>query len=336
MKPATHMNRRVAAIVSTIVSTTIAIAVGAFAPTSWAANPYPIRPIKVLVGFPAGGTTDAAIRVIAKNAEPFLGQPVVIDNRAGAGGTISIMQTRNAPPDGYTLSIFTLAVFRAPITQEATYDPLTDLTYIVGLANIPFGIVVRADSRYKTWADLLVYGKEHPNEMNYGVAAGLGNSAHLIMEEMTGQDKVKWNPIPYRGSSDTSTALLSGDVQFTVDGAGGFKSMVEAGKLRLLAVAANERMSQWPKIPTTRELGYRVNVGSPWGLGGPKGMDPAVVHKIEEAFRKSLETAEVKDALVRYGQTPFFMTSEAFTNYAKHAVVEQRDLLVKYGFAHKP
>lgn len=303
---------------------------GAFAQGDW-----PARPVRVLLGFPPGGSIDTVFRVMAKNAEAFLGQPVVVENKPGAGGTVSIMQMKSAAPDGYTLGLVTMGVFRAPVTEDVAYDPIADISYIVCLSHVPFGVVVRADSPHKTWAELLAHGRANQSRINYGVPAGLGNSAHLLMEEMTGQEGIKWNPIPYKGSADTSLALLAGDVDFTVDGSGGFGPLVDAGKARLLAVASEERSPKWSDVPTTKELGYRMSIDSPWGLGGPKQLPPAVVEKIQNAFHRSLNTAEVKAALARAGQGTRYKTAKEYSEFAVRAAVEERALLTKYGFNRK-
>lgn len=328
--PPAQLSRR------TLLSTALAGCAAVAGSPSLLANPaYPSRPIRVLLGFPPGGSIDSVFRVMAKSAEPHLGQPVIVENKAGAGGTISIVQMRNAAPDGYTLGLVTMGVFRAPVMEDVAYDPINDITYVVCLSHVPFGIVVRADSPFKTWAELRAYGKANPEQMNYGVPAGLGNSAHLLMEEMTAQDGLKWNAIPYKGSADTSHALLAGDIRFAVDGSGGFGPLVDGGKARLLAVASEERSPRWGSVPTTRELGYRMSIDSPWGLGGPKGMDPAVIKKIQDAFAKALESQEVKDALQRAGQGTRYKDHVAFTRFAAQAAVEERALITKYGFAKK-
>lgn len=319
-----------------IIASAAAIATAGIAPASRSlASDWPARPVRVLLGFPAGGSIDVPFRVMARNAEAFLGQPVIVENKPGAGGTVSILQMKNAAPDGYVLGLVTMGVFRAPVIEDVAYDPLADITYIVSLSHVPFGVVVRADSPHKTWAELLAHGKARPDKINYGVPAGLGNSAHLLVEEITQQEKLKWNVVPYKGSADCAQALMAGDVDFTVDGSGGFGPLVEAGRARLLAVASEERSPRWTDIPTTKELGYRMTIDSPWGLGGPKGMDPAVVEKIQTAFRKSLDTPEVKAALLRGGQGTRYKDARQFTDFAAKAAVEERALLTKYGFARK-
>ncbi|WP_295528169.1 tripartite tricarboxylate transporter substrate binding protein [uncultured Pseudacidovorax sp.] len=306
------------------------------APWAAAQSGWPAKPIRVLLGFPAGGSIDVIFRVMARAAEQSLGQPVIVDNKPGAGGTVSIVQMKNAPADGYTLGLITMGVFRAPVTEDVAYDPIADISYIVCLSHVPFGIVVRADAPFRSWAELLAYGRANQDKINYGVPAGLGNSAHLLVEEITAQEKVRWNPIPYKGSADTAQALLAGNVDFVVDGSGGFGPLVDSGRARLLAVASEERSPKWRDAPTTRELGYRMSVDSPWGLGGPKGIPPAVIEKIQDAFKRSLDAPEVKVALERAGQGTRYKDAQAFTAFAKQAAVEERALLTKYGFARKP
>ena len=297
------------------------------------AQDFPSKPIRILVGFPAGGTTDAVMRVMAQSASKTLGQSVIIENRSGAGGAISIVQMKNAPPDGYTLGLLTLAVFRSPVMQDAGYDPIKDITYIVRLTNVLFGVAVRSDSPWKTWQDFIAFAKDNPKDIAYGVPAGLGNSAHLLMEEVSGHERLKWTTVPFRGSADLVQALVGGHIQLSVDGSGGFGPLVDAGKARLLAVASEERSTRWKDIPTLRELGYNVAVDSPWGIGGPKGLPSEVVKKVHDAFKQSLEDPAVLKLIEQFGQGKRYMGPEDYTRYAVKAYAEERALLTKYGFA---
>ena len=297
------------------------------------AEGFPNRPIKILVGFPAGGTTDAVVRLMAQSASKTLGQPVIIENRPGAGGAISIVQMAHAAPDGYTLGLITLAVFRSPVTQDAGYDPIKDITYVVRLTNVLFGVVVMSDSPWKTWQDFVAFARSKPNDIAYGVPAGLGNSAHLLMEEVSAHERVSWTVVPFKGSADLVQALVGGHIKLSVDGSGGFGPLVDAGKARLLAVASEERSTRWKETPTLRELGYNVAVDSPWGIGGPKGLPPEVVKKIHDAFKKSLEDSAVLKLIEQFGQGIRYMGPEDYTRNAAESYVEQRALLTKYGFA---
>jgi tripartite-type tricarboxylate transporter receptor subunit TctC len=314
---------------------------GAAAPlgAAWAqADPaYPSKPIRVLVGFPPGGAIDVLVRVISQRASAILGQPIVIENRPGASGTVSVVQMKNAAPDGYTLGILTITVFRAPVLEDVAYDPGRDITYIAGLSSLPFGIVVRADSPYRSWQELLAAGRARPEGMNYGVVGGLGQSGHLIMEEMTRQEGVKWNPVPYRGGPETEQAVLAGDVPFALDGTGSFAPFLDAKRVRVLALVGSERFDRWPDVPTTVELGYPQTAGldGPWGIGGPRGIDPKAVQVLQSAFLQALESPDVRAAMQRSAVQPRPMTHREYTSYAERTVVDQRALLTKFGMARK-
>lgn len=295
---------------------------------------FPSKQIKILVGYPAGGAIDGVLRVMAHYAERDLGQPIVLEYKPGAGSVVSLVQAKNSAPDGYTLVLITKGAFRAPAVENVAYDPIKDLSYIVGLADLPFGIVVRGDAPWKTWGELVDYGKAHPEEMHYGAAGGWGNSAHLYMEEITAEAKVKWNVVPYKGTADAEQALLGGQIRFSVNGSVG-GGLLEAGRLRLLAVAGEQRSSRWPDVPTTRELGYRAFIDSRWGLAAPKGVTPEVAKRIQDAFKKALDEAEVKAILQRYGQSVSYMSYDEYNRYAIRAVEDEGVLVRKHGFGKK-
>ncbi|MCC6473928.1 MAG: tripartite tricarboxylate transporter substrate binding protein [Burkholderiales bacterium] len=299
------------------------------------AGNFPSRPIKILVGFPAAGSTDSVVRLMAQAASKSLGQPVVIENRPGAGGAISIVQMKNSPPDGYTLALLTLAVFRSPVVEDAGYDPIDDITYVIRLTNVQFGVAVLADAPWRNWQDFVAYAKTHPEKISYGVPAGLGNSAHLLMEEIAGHERSKWTAIPYKGSADLAQAFIGRHIAVSVDGSGGFGRLVDSGRARLLAMASEERSPRWKDVPTLKELGYNVAVDSPWGLGGPKGMDPRAVQVVHDAFKRSLEDAAVQNIITQFGQGIRYMGPAEYARYAVEAYKAERALLTKYGFAKK-
>jgi tripartite-type tricarboxylate transporter receptor subunit TctC len=182
-----------------------------------AEDKFPTKPIKVLVGFPAGGAIDLVMRAVALEASKKLGQSLMIENRSGASGALAYNALKIAPPDGYTIAPVTITAFRAPVLEEVSFDPLQDFHYLAGITDIPFGVVVKEDSPFKTWKDLLAWGRANPNQMMYGAAAGLGNTSHLFVEEVASKENLKWTPIPFRGTTDCIQALLGGQIVFTVD-----------------------------------------------------------------------------------------------------------------------
>jgi tripartite-type tricarboxylate transporter receptor subunit TctC len=300
-----------------------------------AEDKFPTKPIKVLVGFPAGGAIDLIMRAVALEASKKLGQSLMIENRSGASGALAYNALKIAPPDGYTIAPVTITAFRAPVLEEVSFDPLQDFHYLAGITDIPFGVVVKEDSPFKTWKDLLAWGRANPNQMMYGAAAGLGNTSHLFVEEVASKENLKWTPIPFRGTTDCIQALLGGQIVFTVDTIAGTAALVKGGKLRILAVATDTRLPSWPQIPTMRELGSTTSVNNLWGIAGPKGLDPHVALTLEAAFKFAMEQPSVMAMLQGVEQKPLFADAKTFKAFAERSVKEQKEVLTKYGFAKK-
>jgi tripartite-type tricarboxylate transporter receptor subunit TctC len=300
-----------------------------------AEDKFPTKPIKVLVGFPAGGAIDLIMRNVALEASKKLGQSLMIENRSGASGTLAYNALKIASPDGYTIAPVTITAFRAPAIEDVSFDPLQDFQYLAGITDIPFGVVVKEDSPFKTWKDLLAWGRANPNQMMYGAAAGLGNTSHLFVEEIAAKENLKWTPVPFRGTTDCIQALLGGQIVFTVDTIAGTAALVKGGKLRILAVATDARLPSWPQIPTMRELGSSISVNNLWGIAGPKGLEPQVASTLEAAFKFAMEQPSVIAMLQGVEQKPLFADAKAFKAFAERSVKEQKEVLTKYGFAKK-
>src|SRR5215207_647421 len=184
------------------------------------AQPFPSRPVTLIVPWPAGGTTDIGMRALATATEKHLGQPIVIENRPGAGGTLGPGQMANsARPDGYTLAQIPITVFRLPYMQKTAFDPTKDFTYIIGLTGYTFGVVVKSDARWKTFQDFLADAKANPGKINYGTP-GAGTSLHITMEQIAKQRGIKWVHIPFKGSAETTNALLGGHIDAVADSTG--------------------------------------------------------------------------------------------------------------------
>ena len=300
-----------------------------------AEDKFPTKPIKVLVGFPAGGAIDLVMRAVAIEASKKLGQALMIENRSGASGALAYNALKIASPDGYTIAPVTITAFRAPVLEDVSFDPLQDFHYLAGITDIPFGVVVKEDSPFKTWKDLLAWGRSNPNQMMYGAAAGLGNTSHLFVEEVASKENLKWTPVPFRGTTDCIQALLGGQIIFTVDTIAGTAALVKGGKLRILAVATDARLPRWPQIPTMRELGSAISVNNLWGIAGPKGLDPQVALTLEAAFKFAMEQPSVIAMLQGVEQKPLVTDAKTFKAFAERSVKEQKEVLTKYGFAKK-
>jgi len=296
---------------------------------------YPNKAIKMLMPSPPGSTFDTIGRAAAIEAEKRLGQPIIMDYKTGAGGTPSFVQAKNAAPDGYTLVILSLSAVRQPLLENVGYEGVKDFTWIASLAEINFGILVPADSPFKTWADLLAFGKANAQKVSYGAPSGLGNSAHIFTSEVAAKEKVQWTPVPFRASSDTMNALMAGQLTFSTDTLIAATPLVQGGKLRFLAMATNQRVKAFPDVPTMRELGYNVSIESPIGVGGPPGMSPAIVQKVQDAFKFATEQPSFIALLEKSTQRPWYMDAAEFRKFAEHAENEQRELLAKYGLGRK-
>ena len=297
------------------------------------AQSYPAKPIKLICPWPAGGSSDMVMRALAESASKAIGGQVVIENKAGASGMLGPNELVKAAPDGYTLSQVTIGVARLPHMQKMQFDPLKDFTYIVCLTGYTFGIVVKADSPFKTIKDLVAYAKANPGKFSYG-STGNGTTPHLAVEEFASKAGIDLQHVPFKGSSDGLQALMGGHIMAHSD-ATGWAPHVEAGTLRLLATYGSKRTKRWPQVPTLNELGYDTVSDSPFGIAGPKGMDPALVRKIHDAFKKTLEDPAVLASFDKYDQTVIYMGTEEYTKFIRETYAKEKATIERLGLAMK-
>jgi tripartite-type tricarboxylate transporter receptor subunit TctC len=298
------------------------------------ADAYPSRPIRLMVGFAPGGSTDGPVRVLAEMVAKALRQPIVVENKPGVGGSVPVQTLIGAAPDGYTLAITTSAIYRMPYTHGIKWDPATDVTHIIGLTGYAFGIVVPAASPIKTFADYVAHARANPGKLSYGTP-GVATTNHLTMERIARQFNLQLNHIPFKGSADTLNALTSGHVESAAE-TSAFVPLVQSGKLRLLVVWGSKRMARFPEVPTLREVGVNLVQNSPWGLAGPKGMDPKVVAKLHDTFKPAMESAAFRDALARFDMEPDYRSTRDFQQFAAEAVVREKESLEAAGLLAKP
>jgi tripartite-type tricarboxylate transporter receptor subunit TctC len=296
------------------------------------AQQFPSRPVTLIVPWPAGGSTDIYFRKLGEITARHLGQPLVIENRPGGSGMNGpATMAKTAKPDGYTISQLAITAFRVPHMQKVDWDPITDFSYIIGLAGYTFGIVVKADSPFKTFQDLLAYARANPGKLSYATP-GTGTSLHLAMEEIAAKAGVQFLHIPFKGYGDGAIALMGGHVMVQVDSTGWAKQ-VDAGAQRLLATLGDKR-TRW-NAPTVKELGVDTVSNSPFGLVGPKGMSRDVVKVVHDAFKKSLDDPEYLKMLAQLDQPAWYMSSEDYARWAvdmlkaERATIERVGLLLK-------
>ena len=304
-------------------------ALGSLGATFAQAQAFPVRPIKLIVAFPAGGPTDITMRALAENASKILGQPVIIDNKPGAGGTLPAQQLQTAQADGYTLGQIPLGVFRLPYTTKINWDPVKDISYVLNVTGYAFGIVVPADSPFKTWADFVAYAKANPGKLTYG-STGTLTSPHLTTELIAQKAGIELQHIPYKGSADLMLAVLSGQLMAAADSTG-FAPQVEAGKLRVLNTWGEKRLDKFPNAPTLKELGYDTVQNSPFGIGAPKGTPPDVVKRLHDAFKKAMEEPSYVAALGRYDMLPNYMSTADYGKFAQETFLKEKALVEKLG-----
>jgi tripartite-type tricarboxylate transporter receptor subunit TctC len=271
------------------------------------------------------------IRAIALSAAKTLGQNIIVENKPGAGGMLGANELVSAAPDGYTLSQLPHGVFRIPHMQKTTFDTLKDFTWIACLTGYTFGLVVPADSPIKSIADLVAYARANPEKFTYG-STGIGTSPHLAVEEFAQRAGIKLTHVPFKGNADNMQAILGGHTMAASD-ATGWAPHVESGKLRLLATYGSKRTKRWPNVPTLDELGYKTVSDSPFGVCGPKGMDPTVVRTLHDAFKKTLEDPAVLASFDKFDQTVIYMDTEQYTRFARESFAAEKATIERLGMA---
>lgn len=310
----------------------LALCACALAPAWAQTQPYPNRPITLIVPWPAGGPTDTHLRKLGELASKHLGQPVVIENKPGAGGMLGpSAMAANAKPDGYTLSQLTVAAFRQPHMQKVDYDPLRDFTYVIGVSGYTFGIAVKSDSPLKSFNDFVAYARANPAKLSYA-STGTGTSPHLLVEELAEKAGIKLLHVPYKGSADATQALLGGHVMAVSD-ATGWGRYVDQGAFRLL-VTFGEQRTRWG-APTAKELGHDIVSHSPYGIVGPKGMDPAIVRVIHDAFKKAIDEPEHQKVLQQLDQVYWYRSSADYAAWAAQQFKVDRALIERLGLMAK-
>ncbi|NSX05507.1 tripartite tricarboxylate transporter substrate binding protein [Cupriavidus gilardii] len=310
------------------------LAIGAaFAQPTFAKEPYPVRPIKIVIGFAPGGSTDTPMRVLAESVSKILKQPVVIENRPGAGGTMPGIVMQSASSDGYTLGIASLGIYRLPYTTDAKWNPATDLTYIIGLTGYAFGIVVPSSSPIKSWQDYVAAAKSKPGELTYGTP-GVATTNHLTMEQISRKAGIKLHHIPYKGTAESMQAIMGGQIESAAE-TSAWAPFVKEGKMRLLVTWGGKRMESFPDVPTLHEVGIPLTQTSHWGLVGPKGMDPAIVAKLHDAFKQAMHQPEFKRALARYDMEPEYRSSAEFHKFAIETMKQEKEILDLLGLSRK-
>jgi tripartite-type tricarboxylate transporter receptor subunit TctC len=297
-----------------------------------ASIPFPSRPIVMWVPWAAGGATDIALRLLAQLASAHLGQRVLVENRGGAGGTLAMPILQQAEPDGYTIAQLPQPVFRAPFTQKVLWDPVRDVTPIIQVSGVTFGVLVPAASGLRTLEDLFAFARARPGELSIGTN-GIGTTPHVVLEELFTDRGLRYIHVPYKGTAELTIAVESGQVMVGVNSTG-FGPLVDAGRLRLLATFAAQRSKRWPQVPTLRESGFDIVAMSPYGLVGPRGLPAAVLSVLHDAFKKALFAPQFGVELAKYDQLVDYLGPADYARACREQFAKERAAAQRTGGAH--
>ncbi len=276
------------------------------------AQTYPVKPIKLVVPFPAGGATDTTARLVAQRLQLGLGQSVIVENVGGAGGSIAAKQVAAAAPDGYTLMIGSLSTFGThPVLYKLDYDPMKAFAPVASAVIDKLVMVAGPALPVKTIQELVAYAKANPGKLNYGNAIGIG--PHFTTEMFKIKSGTDIVHIPYRGGAPMIADLIAGQIHMTINGKSVLLPHIKAGKLRALAVTSAARWDDLPDVPTMLELGYMDKpYDTLFGVVAPAGTPAAVIAKLNATVNDGLRSAEMRASLDKLGIEPLISTPEEF------------------------
>ncbi|WP_312303839.1 tripartite tricarboxylate transporter substrate binding protein [Pulveribacter sp.] len=303
----------------TLLATSLAALAAGALPLGAAAQDFPAKPITIVVPFSAGGTTDILARVIGQGLQKELGQSVVVDNRAGAGGNIGGALAAKAPADGYTLFMGTVGThaINEALYKKMPFDPVKDFAPLTRVANVPNLLVANPKQPFKTVQELIAYAKAHPGEVNFG-SSGSGSSIHLSGELFKTMAKVDMVHVPYKGSAPAVTDLLGNQIGIMFDNMPSAIQHVRAGKLHPIAVTTAQRSPELPDVPTIAEAGVPGYEATSWfGMFAVAGTPKPVLDKLHAALAKVLAQPDVKKKIAEQGGEVVIETPEQFAAFIK-------------------
>ena len=325
MNPSLRSLRRRAAI-----GVLLAFGAAAASGPALAADPFPSKPITLVMPFPPGGSFDPIFRTLAEAASRELGQPIVLMHKPGAGGINgpgTVAQMGEA--DGYTLAVMHNSVIRAPLIQKVPWDPLRDFTYLAGLFGMATGVAVATDAPWKSLDELLAEAKKRPGALSWGTV-GATSINRIYGERLARLNGTSFNMVPFKGGSEAFTALIGHHLD--VYGDPGFGAQVQGGKVRLLATFTAERLRRYPEVPTVKELGHDLVIESPVGLVAPKNLDAKVGARLAAAFRKASTDPAYLNQLDQFDMQSKWIDGSAYTAYARAQFERDAKMLAELGF----
>ena len=298
---------------------------------AWAQT-YPVKPVRILVGFSAGGGTDVTARVLAQKLGEYLGQSVVVENRPGSGGMIATEAVSKAAPDGYTLLLFAAAdVVQPAMRAKLNYDLERDFAPVSNVVVVPFALVTHPSVPVRTVKDLIALARARPGQLNYA-SSGIGSSAHLSNELFNAMAKVKITHVPYKGVSEGVTALAGGQIEMIFGSFPATLPLNEAGKIRMLAVSTLKRTAVMPSLPTVDEAGVPGYERYGWyGVTAPAGVGKDVIARLNAGIVKVVATPEMRDTFTKQGLDPQTNTPEQYAAFIRSELVQTAKLIKESG-----
>jgi tripartite-type tricarboxylate transporter receptor subunit TctC len=278
---------------------------------------YPDKPIKIIIGFPAGGPLDAHIRLLIEKLQLSLGQTVIVDYKAGAGGAVGAQFVAQSPADGYTLLLANTGtmVINPAIYSKAPYDTLKDFQPIARTAQQPLALIVNKDVSANSLKEFVEYAKANPGKLNYG-SAGNGGISHLVPEMLKSETGIFMVHIPFKGSAPAFTDLIAGHVQFMAESVPQAANYAKQGKVKALAVTSAKRNPALPNVPTVIETGVaNLEVVGFYGILAPKGTPVEATNKLSQAFKETLESPDIQKKMIDQGADPAYLNADQFSKF---------------------
>ncbi len=296
------------------------------------AQSYPLRPVRIVVGFSAGGGTDVTARMVAQKLSESLGQPVIVENRPGSGGMIATAAVAKAPADGYMLLMIAAAdVVQPALRQDLAYDLQRDFAPISLVVTVPFALVTHPAVPARDARELIALARSRPAKLNYA-SSGIGSSAHLSHELFNSMARVRIVHVPYKGVAEGVTALASGQVDMIFASFPAVLALLDAGKIKAIGVSTPRRSAVMPSLPTIHESGLPGYERYGWyGVVAPAGVPKEVVSRLSGAIVKALSAADLRDAFIRQGLEPVTNTPDQFAAFIREELVQTAKLVEAAG-----
>ena len=316
-----------------LLRTCITLAAGLALSAAVHAQAFPSKPVRIVVGFPAGGPLDQHARLLSDKLQTVLGQPVVMDYKAGAGGTVGAQEVMRAPPDGHTIMLANtgVMVINPALYSRLPYATLKDFVPVARTAMQPLALLVNPSVPAKNLQEFMAYAKSRPGQVNFG-SAGNGGISHLVPEMFKTATGLFMVHIPYRGSAPAFTDLMGGQVQFMAESIPQAASYHKQGKVRALAVTSKERNPALPEVPTVIESGIKgFEVVGFYGFLAPAGTPKGVVNKLSDAFGQVLQMPDVRNRMVSQGADPAFLGADDFAKFLAAEMPRWADAVKKSG-----